>query len=178
MKTGSDGIFEAEIPPGDYEISIARAGWSAESKNITLQAGKMVDMFVLLRPEEVLIDKESGQIYLHRKIFFELDSAALKVESFKVLENLVVTLTENPAIQQLRVEGHSDTQGSDDYNLELSQRRAQSVMSTLIKAGIARNRLIAQGLGESRPLQSGDSDAVHATNRRVEFHILQMAGGE
>ncbi|MBT3222760.1 MAG: OmpA family protein, partial [Proteobacteria bacterium] len=132
------------------------------------------DLMVMLRPEEVLIDTESKQIFLHRKVFFEIDKAELKLESLHVLDSLVLTLGEHPEITKLRIDGHTDITGSDEHNQKLSEARAASVVAYLVREGIAQDRLVSKGFGETKVLQKGESDDVHATNRRVEFHILEM----
>src|SRR5690606_37267072 len=134
------------------------------------------DLTVVMRPaEEIVVDTEARRIFLQRKVFFELDRAELKVESLHLLDRLVEVLKSNPEITKIRVEGHTDTTGTDAHNLELSQQRAQAVVDYLVRSGIEAGRLEAKGLGEAEPLQQGDSEDVHATNRRVEFHILEIA---
>ena len=172
MITGNDGILEAQLPSGSYEITVAAAGWVATSQNVTLEPSGTLDTTVVMRPLEVFIDEETQQIYLHRKVFFELDRAELKVDSLPVLDDLVEALLAHPEIERLRIEGHTDSQGTDSYNLELSRKRAEAVAQYVVSAGVDPERLVTEGYGETRPLQEGDSDAVHATNRRVEFHII------
>ena len=77
---------------------------------------------------------------------------------------------------RLRVEGHTESQGTDSHNEELSEARAASVVGYVIWSGIAPERLTPMGFGEDRLLQQGDSDDVHGTNRRVEFHIESLEG--
>jgi outer membrane protein OmpA-like peptidoglycan-associated protein len=144
---------------------------------VDLAAGGSADLVLQLRPiakpaDDVVVDKESNRIYLNRKIFFELDKDELKVESLAVLDRLVEVLLENPDIGRIRIEGHTDSQGNDQHNLELSKARAASVKAYLVKQGVPAERLDAEGYGETRLLQQGDSEEVHATNRRVEFHLL------
>jgi outer membrane protein OmpA-like peptidoglycan-associated protein len=74
------------------------------------------------------------------------------------------------------VYGHADSVGSDSYNQELSERRAMNVGSVLISGGVIRQRLIAQGYGESRPVASNASDDGRARNRRVEVYISAFTG--
>jgi outer membrane protein OmpA-like peptidoglycan-associated protein len=174
MKTGNDGILEAGLEPGSWEVSVGAPGWVAETRTVELSVEEPVDLWFILRPEEVLIDREARQIYLNRKVFFELDKAELKVESLQTLDALVATLVAHPEITDLRIEGHTDTQGTDVYNQGLSERRASAVLGYLVQSGIGSDRVEAEGFGESRPLQLGDSEDVHATNRRVEFVIVEM----
>jgi len=176
-KVGSDGIVERSLPAKSYEVAVSADGFEATNRMVDLAPGASADLVLQLRPiakptDDVVVDEETNRIYLNRKIFFELDKAELKVESLSVLDRLVEVLVENPDIGRIRIEGHTDSQGKDDHNLELSESRAQSVKAYMVKQGVPTERLDAKGYGETRLLQQGDSDEVHATNRRVEFHLL------
>lgn len=74
------------------------------------------------------------------------------------------------------VYGHADSVGSDTYNQDLSERRAMNVASVLMQGGVIRQRLIAQGYGESRPIADNSSDSGRARNRRVEVYISAFQG--
>lgn len=170
------GVLKTRLAVGPHEVAIAAPGWSTVNRAFELEPASTMDITVVMTPEEeVLVDTEARRIFLQRKVFFELDRADLKLESLTVLDGLVEVLNGHPEILRLRIEGHTDTQGGDDYNLELSQARAESVVNYLVRAGIDPSRLEAHGLGESEPLQHGDTEEVHATNRRVEFHIVELA---
>ena len=80
-------------------------------------------------------------------------------------------LKDYPGIR-MRIEGHTDSDGGDDYNLELSQRRAMAVGQYLINAGVEPDRLEWQGFGETRPIASNQTAEGKAQNRRVEFHVI------
>ena len=95
-------------------------------------------------------------------------------ESFAVLDDVAQALKDNPQIRKIRVEGHTDSKGSDAANLRLSQRRAEEVMSQLIRRGIDPGRTQAVGFGETRPIASNTSAAGRAENRRTEFNILEQ----
>jgi OOP family OmpA-OmpF porin len=69
------------------------------------------------------------------------------------------------------VEGHTDSVGTDQYNLGLSRRRAETVQTYLVDHGVARSRITAEGMGESKPVASNDSADGRAQNRRVELHL-------
>jgi outer membrane protein OmpA-like peptidoglycan-associated protein len=73
----------------------------------------------------------------------------------------------------IEIAGHTDNKGSDDYNSNLSQGRSQSVVDYLTSQGIDSGRLSAHGYGESKPIDTNDSDGGRANNRRVEFTILK-----
>jgi OmpA-OmpF porin, OOP family len=107
------------------------------------------------------------------KVYFEFDSAVIQERSYGILTAVAKTIITSPDIQLVEVQGHTDERGSDEYNRDLSQRRSESVREFLIKAGVAADRLTAQGYGESQPLDHHHSEEAWATNRRVEFIILK-----
>lgn len=81
-------------------------------------------------------------------------------------------LKKNRWVKKVRIEGHTDTRGKDDYNMELSDRRARSVMKYLVENGVEASRLTAQGFGEDKPIASNKTNRGRAKNRRVEFIII------
>jgi outer membrane protein OmpA-like peptidoglycan-associated protein len=85
-------------------------------------------------------------------------------------------MTEHPEFTKLSVEGHTDSRGNANHNLDLSRRRAASVMKWLTERGIAKARLESKGFGMTKPIDSNDSDTGRQNNRRVEFHILEKDG--
>jgi len=111
------------------------------------------------------------KIEILQQIFFETDSATIKEQSFPVLA-AVASILKKTAALRVRVEGHTDNQGDDAYNLDLSKRRGRSVAAWLIgNGGIEAGRLETEGYGETRPIVSG-GNADLSLNRRVEFVIL------
>ncbi|MEO6690957.1 MAG: OmpA family protein [Saprospiraceae bacterium] len=110
-------------------------------------------------------------------IFYDLNSAKLTAESRDIInKKLLKLMVEKPNIK-IEISSNTDSRDSDDYNLELSQRRAQSVVDYLVSKGIKSSRLIAKGYGESRlkePCPNGVecTEAQHAKNRRTEFRVL------
>ncbi|MEM9731439.1 MAG: OmpA family protein, partial [Myxococcota bacterium] len=104
-------------------------------------------------PEEQRVAIEEGQIEILEKIYFEFDSAKIQSRSFPLLDNVAAVLNAHPEIALIRVEGHTDSRGSDAYNLRLSQRRAESVVRYLeTKGGVSADRLEAEGFGETQPI--------------------------
>jgi outer membrane protein OmpA-like peptidoglycan-associated protein len=102
-------------------------------------------------------------------INFDFDSAVIRPESEPVLERLYRGLSGNTD-DRIVVEGHTSSEGEADYNLRLSQRRAQSVIQSLIGRGLPAARLEAAGVGEVRPIARNDDESGRAMNRRVEVH--------
>jgi len=109
---------------------------------------------------------------LIESIHFDFDSATVKPISRAVLDARALrALRANPSLR-LRIEGHTDSVGTDRYNQGLSERRAQAVKDYLVSQGINPNRLETVGYGESRPVDSNEAAAGRANNRRVEFVVL------
>ena len=102
------------------------------------------------------------------KIFFETNKDILKVASLAQLDELVGILKRYEAAKLL-IEGHADSQGTDEYNLTLSQKRTEAVKNYLMGKGIMESRLTAIGYGESRPIADNNTAAGRAKNRRVEL---------
>ncbi len=112
-----------------------------------------------------------NKIEILQQIFFETDSATIKDESFPVLQ-AVAGVLKSLGTTRVRIEGHTDDRGNDEYNLDLSKRRARAVAQWLItNGGIESSRLETEGYGKSRPIVSGPNADV-SLNRRVEFLIL------
>ncbi|MCK4403634.1 MAG: OmpA family protein, partial [candidate division Zixibacteria bacterium] len=111
---------------------------------------------------------ETGKIVTHG-ILFDVDSHKIKGESYKTLKQIGQLLQDDPELR-LSIEGHTDSDGSDEHNLTLSQNRANSVREYLISTyNIKPDRLEAKGWGESKPIDTNDSPEGKANNRRVEL---------
>lgn len=106
-----------------------------------------------------------------RGVDFDTDSAELTAESLAVLAGVSNTLTSHPDLRVM-VAGHTDSDGEDAYNKDLSQRRAQSVVDYLAGRGVARDNLLARGFGDERPVASNETAEGKAENRRVELQRL------
>lgn len=115
-----------------------------------------------------------SSIRITEKIQFGFDSAEIEPVSHSLLDEIAQVMKDNPQIEKVRIEGHTDKQGSASYNRKLSRRRAESVKSYLVGAGVAKARLEAAGFGPDRPIADGDDEAAHELNRRVEFQITKQ----
>jgi outer membrane protein OmpA-like peptidoglycan-associated protein len=105
-------------------------------------------------------------------INFKADSEELLSSSFTILDQAARVLLEYPDVR-MEIQGHASSEGEDDYNLDLSQRRAGSVRRYLIGRGVEAWRLSAVGYGELRPIATNKTEPGRAQNRRVEFQIVQ-----
>jgi OOP family OmpA-OmpF porin len=111
---------------------------------------------------------ETGKIVTHG-ILFDVNSAKIKGESYKTLKDIGQLLQDDPQLR-LSIEGHTDSDGSDEHNATLSQNRANSVRDYLISTyNIDAGRLEAKGWGESNPIDNNDTPEGKANNRRVEL---------
>ncbi|MCB0710927.1 MAG: OmpA family protein [Ignavibacteriae bacterium] len=114
----------------------------------------------------------TGATFRLDNIFFDFDKSDLKSESIPELRKLVNLLNDYPSIR-VEIGAHTDWDGTDDYNIKLSQRRAQSVVNWLIDSGVSESRLVSKGYGESKPIATNETDEGRALNRRVEFKLVR-----
>jgi len=106
--------------------------------------------------------------------FFDFDKDEVKAEFLPRLQHAVNVLNKNPDITRVIIAGHTDNIGRPEYNLDLGRRRAQAVKNILVGSGIARDRLVVESYGETRPIGPNDTVEGRARNRRVEFHVGDM----
>lgn len=117
---------------------------------------------------------DRGAVITLGNILFELDKSALLPGGFMVIDKLSEFLKKHPS-KELSIEGHTDSLGSDIYNMGLSQQRANSVFSALVQRGIESQRMTQKGHGEQYPVASNETKAGRQQNRRVEIIILNEA---
>ena len=121
----------------------------------------------------VLLEKvEPPTLGVFKDINFESDKAVLMASSTPTLEEIVKILNDFPNVS-VEIQGHTDSTASEAHNMDLSQRRAKTVMEYLISRGIPASRLTAQGYGESRPIDTNATAAGKAKNRRVELKPIK-----
>ncbi len=101
---------------------------------------------------------------------FDYDKATIRPESMQALREVADAMQSYPSLK-IEIRGHTDDRGGDDYNQELSEKRAEAVADALVELGVGRDRLGVKGFGESRPLVPNDSDENRRRNRRTEFVI-------
>lgn len=200
LSVRSDGSFVQEVKPNvDYVLLGTCKGYMNHKQEIFIDTSSVSREHVLQFPLASMTDP-----VLIRNVFYEFDSAELTDSSTIALDSLAVLLAENPSVT-IELSSHCDYRGRDEYNLRLSQRRAESVVNYLINRGLPAGRLIPVGYGESRPkivtrrqaeqnpfLQAGDTltesfilalpneaqqEACNALNRRTEFRVMRTTFG-
>jgi OOP family OmpA-OmpF porin len=112
------------------------------------------------------------EVIVLKGVSFDYDSAVLRPDGLAALDDAAATLKRYPEIR-VEIAGHTDSIASEEYNQDLSERRARSVMDYLVEHGIAAERLSAKGYGESQPVADNATEEGRASNRRVELHILK-----
>ena len=199
LSVRSDGSFLYTVKPGvDYILLASCRGYLNHQQQLHVNTAEESEEYVLQFPLANI-----GVPVLIDNIFYDFDKATLRPESTEALDQLVKLLNENPNIT-IELAAHCDYKGSEQYNLRLSQRRAESVVQYLIRKGIAPERLTPKGYGKERPktirkkqasrypwLKEGDiltqeyisnldadkQEIANQINRRTEFSVLRTTYG-
>lgn len=199
LSVKSDGSFEMAVTPGvDYLLLATCKGYLNFRNNLHADSLEVEHQHVLQFPLPSI-----NVPVLVRNVFYEFDKADLTPESTAALDRLTNMLKENPNVT-IELAAHCDYRGNDDYNLRLSQSRAESVVRYLTEHGIEAERLTAKGYGETVPkivnkklletypfLHEGDTltvpyilalpadqqEVCNALNRRTEFRVLRTTYG-
>jgi outer membrane protein OmpA-like peptidoglycan-associated protein len=163
------GKYLVSLPSGkNYGISVNADGYLFHSENVNIPLSTGYQEII----KDVQLKKiEVGKSITLNNIFYDFDKSTLRTESVSELDRLVLLMTENSTIK-IELSSHTDNMGSDEYNMTLSQARAQSVVDYLITKGISKDRLVAKGYGETKPIATNDTDDGRQLNRRTEFKIL------
>ncbi|MCC6625713.1 MAG: OmpA family protein [Deltaproteobacteria bacterium] len=121
----------------------------------------------------VRVDDVNRQITITDKIYFDTGKTTIQERSFELLAAIATLLDARKDIMRLRIEGHTDDVGPDDFNQKLSAGRAEAVAQHLVGKGVAPDRLETRGAGESEPIADNKTPKGRAENRRVEFEIVE-----
>jgi len=164
IKSMEADSYSVKLPAGKYTFKVSADKYIERVVTLNLEPSeKYRKDFLLLKEKQVLT---------FRNIYFDFNKATIRPESYPVLDSIAQLLKENPSII-VEVAGHTDERGSYEYNMKLSQARAEAVVNYLIKKGIDPRRLIPRGYGESQPIiPNAKTEAEHQMNRRVEFRII------
>lgn len=169
-------IFTSDEVTGEYfsilnendkiVLYIDRKGYLFQSQSfeVNVDSGNSIKKDIYLKPIQ------QGSSVRLNYIFFEFNSADLTDSSLTELQKIIRFLTENPDTKII-IEGHTDDQGADDYNMLLSENRAKAVYDFLINEGFNPALITYKGYGESRPVTTGTDEESRKMNRRIEFSI-------
>jgi outer membrane protein OmpA-like peptidoglycan-associated protein len=123
-----------------------------------------------------LVVRKKDKLEIKQQVHFATNKSKVLPDSFELLNEVAALLKDNADIKKVRIEGHTDSVGSDSHNMKLSQDRANSVMTYVIQQGVDPTRLEAVGYGPSRPIASNATAKGRAANRRTEFNITEQEG--
>jgi outer membrane protein OmpA-like peptidoglycan-associated protein len=169
-KTDDNGIFLVCLPPGNnYGINVSRPGYLFYSENFMFEGVHSV-MEPLIKNIS-LNPVRIGEKMLLTNVFYEVDRWELKKESMSELDNLTDLLKFNKDFI-VEIGGYTDSTGTDDYNLGLSEKRALSVVKYLIESGISSDRLQYKGYGNTSPVADNITYEGRRLNRRTEVKIV------
>jgi len=174
------GITKSHKGTGKYEIVLPKGyqyGYRAE-----VEGYLPINENINLAGEDISNDEVSANLYMApekvaavitmNNIFFDFDYAVLKKESYPELDRLATYLRENSSVR-IEVRGHTDSTGPDEYNLDLSKRRANAVVTYLADKNIESSRIEVKAFGEANPVEPNATIEGRRANRRVEFKILE-----
>ncbi|MBN2801836.1 MAG: OmpA family protein [Deltaproteobacteria bacterium] len=125
-------------------------------------------------PDQGNVVVTNSSLMILKKVYFEYNSDKIKEISFSILDEVALTINNNPQITGLQIQGHADSRGNDRYNLKLTKRRAAAVEQYLVKKGVDRSKLNSEGYGEYCPVNPDESEAAWEENRRVEFKVTSI----
>ena len=185
--TGNDGKFLFRVYDNeDYNLVGETEGYLVKRQEYTTK-GRSVDPKTLTElvtnitfDTLIVLDKiEINKIFVLENIYYDFNKFDIRPDAAHELDKLVQLLVDNPEIK-IELSSHTDSVDTEEYNMWLSQKRAESAVNYLVKRGIANDRLVAKGYGESRPIARNtnpdgtDNPAGRQKNRRTEFKILEV----
>ncbi|MFH2094278.1 MAG: OmpA family protein, partial [Bacteroidota bacterium] len=163
------GLYKITVPKSPaYTFSIEAFGYEPieEKLNFYDYNTNIIEKDFKLKKIKV------GTAVKLNNIYFKKASAELLSESFPELNKLYDYLKNNSSVE-IEIAGHTSSEGTDEYNQNLSQNRAESVRAYLVKKGISDSRITAKGYGEKQPVADNETEEGRILNRRVEFVILK-----
>ncbi|MCX2740486.1 OmpA family protein [Pontibacter anaerobius] len=180
--TDAEGKFSFPLDSAStYSVVAEKPGFFTARQRVTT-VGKMPAQSELKDPMNevrltatlVLNEIVKEKAIVLENIFYDFDKANIRPDAAVELDKLVQILKDNPAIS-IELSSHTDARGSDVYNEDLSQRRAESAVEYIISKGIDRSRITAKGYGESRPVvKNAKTEEQHQRNRRTEFKVVRI----
>lgn len=123
-------------------------------------------------PDEGLIVLRGDRVVLDDRVLFDYDRARVRHGARPILEEVLALFRAHPQWDRVRIEGHTDVRGEDDYNQVLSERRARAVRAVLVSLGMHDDQIEVAAFGETRPYDLGEDEEAHARNRRVEIVMI------
>ena len=148
-----------------YEILVTKEGYFNKTIKIDNQSKNDILQEILMTPVEI------GKSIIIDDLHFKTGLTELDDDSYRLLDQLVDFMSHNSTLK-VEIAGHTDSDGSEEFNQSLSEGRAQSAVNYIIEKGIDESRLVAKGYGESEPMVENDTEENKAKNRRVELKVI------
>ena len=171
--SGSNGQVSYDVDCGKtFTMQIEKEGYESATMPVAKTMGTTIDIAANLNPIETIVTPESVTL---NEVYFEFDRSNITREGAFELDKLVQVLNKYPEMV-IMVKAHTDNRGSDNYNMNLSDRRARATVQYIVSKGIAKDRISGKGYGESQPkVECGANcnEEQHASNRRSEFLIVK-----
>ena len=161
MVACSSGPSEDELAAESNRVAAAQAEADRQAEEAKVQAGNMKPM---LSPEEVM-QKELSALMDDHLVYFDFDRSSVSSKYYSLLDQHAAFLVKNPR-QSMVIEGHCDKRGTPEYNIALGERRAKSVETYLMNAGVSASQLSVVSYGEEKPIDTSGTAAAFAENRR------------
>jgi outer membrane protein OmpA-like peptidoglycan-associated protein len=172
---GEDGTYNFDVEPSEeYTVTANKEGYeNFELPVITSDKGNSRLDVALSQANAKIVVENNRKVIAIEKIYFDFDKSTIKNESTLSLNKIVKILIENPEMK-ISINAHTDSKGSDKYNLVLSEKRAQETKQYLVRKGVSPKRLFAKGMGETQLLSNCKENCTEiqtTSDRRVEFII-------
>ena len=174
--TAGNFVFKLEAET-DYKITASKSGYFSNNSFISTKGKRNQDSTIIRIYTTIELEKIFTQkMLVIPNIYYDYDKATLRPESKLVLDSITIFFKENPDLK-IELGSHTDSRGSDAYNLKLSQARAQSAVDYLISKGVPAETLTAKGYGETKLVNNcGNnckcSEEEHQKNRRTTFRVI------
>jgi len=176
LQADDEGRFRFEnVLAGSVELMVESSEYLPASTALEMAPRQEEHTTIVLnpRPKRSSVVVTPKEVKLNKQIHFVYDSAEILPDSMSIIQEIALTLNEHSELSRIEIQGHTDNTGTEQYNMRLSQQRADAVKASLVQLGIDPSRLTAVGYGQERPLVPNTSGRNRAVNRRVQLIILQ-----
>jgi len=176
LSNAAGEIAARDLPPGRYQLNVDADGYLIRVQDVEVihKQTASVSLSMFGRPRRPMVEVRKKEVRIRRQIAFVAGSPDIEPNEEPLLSEIADVLLRTSRLLRIEIQGHTDNQGARDANLELSQRRADSVRAWLVAHGVGAERLDAKGYGDSRPLRANITASGRSANRRVQLVIVEQ----
>jgi outer membrane protein OmpA-like peptidoglycan-associated protein len=172
QKLGPGATAAFTLYPGKWRFFATAPGFGVEMREVDVRPGATLEPLRLaLHPAQVTVEQDS--LVIRDKVHFQMAQATPSAAESAILDEVSATLLSRPDVLRVEIQGHTDVTGDLAYNMVLSTQRANAVRAALIARGVPQQQLLARGYGPQRPRADNATEEGRASNRRVEFVIVE-----